>query len=250
MEENIEIINPYGFIYITTNLINGKKYIGQKLFIKYWQNYLGSGIQLINAIKKYGKEYFSREIIAIAYSEDELNKLEKESIKIHNAVKSNDYYNITHGGDGGWIGLKHSEESKIKMSQSRTGLHPSKETIEKLKQRTGENNPHYGKHHTEETKRKISEKKKGKVYTEERKLKMNFTWLKGKNNPRYGIKTSEETKFKQSEAKRKFDNENVNEIRNKYATGKYTITSLAQEYKVAISLISNVINHKRAYKYI
>ena len=28
--ENIEILNPYGFIYITANMINGKQYIGQR----------------------------------------------------------------------------------------------------------------------------------------------------------------------------------------------------------------------------
>ncbi|WP_373854704.1 hypothetical protein [Clostridium arbusti] len=28
----MEIENPYGFIYITTNMVNGKKYIGQKMF--------------------------------------------------------------------------------------------------------------------------------------------------------------------------------------------------------------------------
>lgn len=41
--------NFYGFIYITTNLINGKKYIGQKK--GYNDTYLGSGKILKLAIK-------------------------------------------------------------------------------------------------------------------------------------------------------------------------------------------------------
>ena len=55
----------YGFIYITTNNINGKKYIGQKKYDKEgkWKTYLGSGIILNRAIKKYGAENFSKEII-------------------------------------------------------------------------------------------------------------------------------------------------------------------------------------------
>jgi len=72
----VEIIDPYGFIYITTNLVNGKKYIGQKKFIRQWEYYLGSGRHLKNAINKYGKENFIREIIAIAYSKEEADKLE------------------------------------------------------------------------------------------------------------------------------------------------------------------------------
>ena len=28
----VDVINPYGFIYLTTNYINGKRYIGQKKF--------------------------------------------------------------------------------------------------------------------------------------------------------------------------------------------------------------------------
>lgn len=55
-------IKMYGFIYITTNHINGKQYIGQRKYDKKekWKNYLGSGIILTRAIEKYGKENFSK----------------------------------------------------------------------------------------------------------------------------------------------------------------------------------------------
>ena len=74
--EEVEILDPYGFIYITTNMINGKKYIGQKIFDNKFNNYLGSGKLLKQAIKKYGKKNFYREIITITYNKNELNKLE------------------------------------------------------------------------------------------------------------------------------------------------------------------------------
>ena len=49
----------YGFIYITTNNLDGKKYIGQKSYsMPNWKRYLGSGIYLKRAIKKYGRENF------------------------------------------------------------------------------------------------------------------------------------------------------------------------------------------------
>jgi len=49
------------YIYKTTNSINGMIYIGKTKFNN--KNYLGSGIKITNAIKKYGKENFTREII-------------------------------------------------------------------------------------------------------------------------------------------------------------------------------------------
>jgi len=97
----VDVINPYGFIYLTTNYINGKRYIGQKKFdnASRWKSYLGSGSYLSNAVNKYGKDNFSREIIAIAYSLEELNKLEENIINDHNVVNSKDYYNQMEGGD-------------------------------------------------------------------------------------------------------------------------------------------------------
>lgn len=93
-----EIINPYGFIYITTNLLNGKKYIGKRRFSGNWKSYLGSGIHLKEAIKKYGRSNFSKVIVDIGYSDGELNEKEMNLIKFFNADNSRDYYNISKGG--------------------------------------------------------------------------------------------------------------------------------------------------------
>ena len=105
-------IRPYGFIYITTNMINGKKYIGQKKFDDKWKNYVGSGYNLKKAIEKYGKENFIKEIIYIAYTKDELDKAEIDFINLHDAVESNDYYNIALGGQGGAIWKEHPYSTK------------------------------------------------------------------------------------------------------------------------------------------
>lgn len=96
-------VKMYGFIYITTNHINGKQYIGQRKYDKQnkWKDYLGSGIILSKAIDKYGIENFSKEIIEECNSKKELNEREKYWITYYNAVNSEHFYNIASGGDGG-----------------------------------------------------------------------------------------------------------------------------------------------------
>jgi group I intron endonuclease len=217
--EEIQIINPYGFIYITTNLINGKKYIGQKMFRISWQDYLGSGKYFLKAVKKYGKENFSREIIAIAYSKEELDKLEIEFIKKHNAVESKDYYNLAFGGES-ITGLHHSEETRKKMSEAQMG----------------EKGNMYGKHHSEETKKKLSNANKNYIVSEETKKKISEA-TKGK-------KRSDNTKKKISEIQTKINSEQEVEIRYKYKTGNYSQQKLAEEYLVTQSTINNVVNFK------
>lgn len=60
----------YGFIYITTNTINGMRYIGMNSsFNKY---YLGSGKYLLCAVKKYGRDNFIVKPIYYAKTKDEL----------------------------------------------------------------------------------------------------------------------------------------------------------------------------------
>ena len=93
----------YGFIYITTNHVNGRQYIGQKKYDKSgkWKKYLGSGIALKRAIKKYGECSFSKEIIEECETKETLDEREKYWIDYYNAVDSDDFYNIASGGDGG-----------------------------------------------------------------------------------------------------------------------------------------------------
>jgi hypothetical protein len=90
----------FGYIYETTNLINGKKYIGQKtskIFLK--EKYLGSGTYLKRALNKYGKENFKVRLIEECDSKEELDSQEIYWIDYYNAVKSKDYYNQSSGGE-------------------------------------------------------------------------------------------------------------------------------------------------------
>jgi hypothetical protein len=91
----------YGYIYITENLINGRKYIG-KHRAKNLDNdgYLGSGTAIKNAIKKYGADNFDRRIVSIADSLEELDVLEIAVIAEHDAVKNILFYNLSAGGGG------------------------------------------------------------------------------------------------------------------------------------------------------
>lgn len=83
-------------IYCTTNLINGRKYIG--LDSRNNSKYLGSGKAFKIALKKYGKKNFRKDILTHCKTLPELLKMEKFYIKRLNAVESNRFYNIAEGG--------------------------------------------------------------------------------------------------------------------------------------------------------
>src|ERR1700742_1816752 len=88
-----------GFIYVTTNTVNGKKYIGKCESNK--KSYLGSGSLLKKAIKKYGRQNFIRDILAYGISREDLDDLEKYYIDYYGCQNSDLFYNIKEGGQGG-----------------------------------------------------------------------------------------------------------------------------------------------------
>jgi len=100
-------------VYRTSNLLNEKIYIGQDSHDD--SNYLGSGIVLNEAIKKYGKENFTKETMAWCYTKEHLDFLEKFYIKFFNSKVPNGY-NLTDGGKGN-SGFSVSEETKKKISE-------------------------------------------------------------------------------------------------------------------------------------
>lgn len=108
----------YGFIYITTNTINGKRYLGMcGHHKKNSDKYFGSGKALRRAIEKYGKDKFQREIVIECETREELSQKEIELIEKFNCVDDPNWYNIATGGYAtrGFFGKTHSEETKEKM---------------------------------------------------------------------------------------------------------------------------------------
>jgi group I intron endonuclease len=133
-------------IYETINKINGKRYIGKDKHND--PNYLGSGVLLNKAIKKYGRENFVKTILEHCDSEDHMAERERQWIKITNAQISKQYYNIGEGGNGG---------DNITNNPNRD------EFIEKMKIiNRGENNSMYGKTHTRDTIHLMKERAAGR----------------------------------------------------------------------------------------
>ena len=150
----------FGYIYETTNLINGKKYIGKHKSFKFDNNYYGSGTNIKKAIEKYGKENFKVIILEkIPDGKDYKYLSERECswIEATNAVKSNKYYNKSYGGENeGWSGVNKAVKENSKLN-GMYGKHHSQEVKNKIsKANKGKASPMHGKHHSDLSKKKIS----------------------------------------------------------------------------------------------
>ena len=138
----MEAYNGTYCVYIHTNKINGKMYVGQTIYgddpNKRWQN--GYGYKncpyFYRAIEKYGWNNFDHEIIISKLTKQEADTFEKLLIECLKTKECDYGYNLTDGGDGvagrnvlietrnklsvTHTGKKHTEQTKKKMSESAT----------------------------------------------------------------------------------------------------------------------------------
>lgn len=152
------------YIYKTTNLINGKIYIGLSTkLVEESESYYGSGNSILIAIKKYGKENFKKEILERDIEDrDYLCELEIFYIAKYNSAKRGIGYNLTHGGDGA-LGLEFTQERRDKISNALTGKKLSPEYYQKTLVAMAKARAAVKNHDiTEETKQKIAESIKGR----------------------------------------------------------------------------------------
>lgn len=169
-------MKKYNFVYLTTNLINGRKYVGKHSTNNLEDGYLGSGKLLKQAIKKNGRENFKREILEFCDSEILAWEKEKEYCVKLNVICDDTFYNFTDGGEGNnyWVGKQRSDETKNKISKSRKGLKAWNKGL------PPEEQPHFGKKYSEERKNKISESHKGKEFSESHKKNLSLSHIGNK----------------------------------------------------------------------
>jgi len=164
-------------IYKITNKINGKYYIGKHQTTNLNDGYMGSGKILNYAIKKYGIENFTKEILFIYDNEAEMNAAEKKLVVI-----SEETYNLCEGGKGGFSyinrtgkniyenhGILSAKNARATLKRKRLDSEEyNQKYIQTMREKSIDgvksqkekypNGVWNGKKHKEESKRKIGEK--------------------------------------------------------------------------------------------
>ena len=175
-------------IYQITNKLNGKTYIGKHQTENINDGYFGSGVALKEAVKKYGKENFKKEILFVFKTEDEMNAKERELIT-EEFVNRRDTYNLGVGGEGGphFKGKTHgpymkeicsTNEHKKKVAEGLKRAYSNGHTVWNKgktldeEYRTKISKARQGKKHSYETIEKIKATRKKQVFSEETKRKM------------------------------------------------------------------------------
>lgn len=232
-------------IYETINLINNVRYIGQDS--KNNPDYLGSGLLLKRAIKKYGRENFQKNIIEYCDTKEHLAIREKYWIDKSNAVKSDQYYNIAAGGNGGdcIAGLSEEKYNNLSMLRSKImmgdknpmyGKTHSAASILKMSH-PGSENGMYGKTHSETTKKLQRDKSKDR-YT--------LQWFIAKHGVENGPKLFKDRNIHLSKTRAgrlnpAYKHVDKNELTSLIKDPTYTLSVIAKSFKVSVPCINNKI---------
>ena len=180
---------------------SGKYYVGQCWdFDDRMKKYKSLNVKkqraLYNALKHYGFAAF--EVVFTPYPKEMLDWAEVTLIAAYGSFTGG--YNCTKGGDG-TKGMKHSDESKKKMSEANLGRKHSDETKKKMSLSKMNNKHSLGYKPTTEHKEKIRKAMLGqkRIFTEE--WKRNISKSKMNNKNALGYKHTDEAKEKMRNAK-------------------------------------------------
>lgn len=160
----------YHFLYKTTNLLNGKFYVGMHSTYDMDDGYLGSGLKLRRSIRKYGIENFKIEYLEF-FENRELLALREKNLVNESLLKDPLCMNLKLGGNGGFT-KENSLKGTLAMSkiiwndpayrerhkQRKSKLMKELNSAGKIKYDT-----FTGKSHSEETKKLMSAKAQQRV---------------------------------------------------------------------------------------
>jgi group I intron endonuclease len=146
-----------GYIYLITNMINKKQYVGQTKrpdIQDRWRqhrqcNDATVGRYLCAAYQKHGIQNFKYQIICICFDKD-CDSYEEEYIKKYNTLAPNGY-NLKSGGHFS----KHHPDTKLKISESIKHTWTDEKKQYFSANFSGENAPNYGKKVSNEQKEKL-----------------------------------------------------------------------------------------------
>lgn len=190
--------------YKITNTVNDKVYIGQtkQTLESRWKQHIGyatwnltsdNNIKALHrAIKKYGAESFTIEMIGTATTAAEIHLMEQYFIDYYQShCSTNKGYNMTIGG-GGTIGYIFTESDKLKMSQSHIGK-SNGPCPENIKQKISNTKKEKGHKPSTLCRQRRSETGLGVPRSQEVKDKIRNT-LKGRSRPPEVIEKIKETR--------------------------------------------------------
>jgi hypothetical protein len=170
-------------IYKITNRLNNKIYVGKHQTKNENDDYLGSGLLIERAIKKYGKEHFTKEIICRLNTQKEMNEMETKIVD-EDFVAREDTYNLKIGGQGGFEYI-----IKNKLNLTEKLFEVCRENAKAIKERHT-TDPEFRKFHSNAIKLGMSHHPMlGERKSDETKLKMSKAKkgrYEGKNNPAFG----------------------------------------------------------------
>jgi len=235
-------------VYKITNTINNMIYIGAHTTHNPNDKYMGSGLYIGRALKKYGVEVFKKEILFLCETKEEMFQKEYDIVN-EEFIRRNDTYNIVLGGRG-HFNIEKSLETKKRRGTGKLLAYRAWETkrkngmvdeiVKKRKKTIEENNSLIcgDDHH-------FSNAKSGTMVIKEKNLKAHKTKLKNGTYKEIGRKAAITRKknkslngYKNGSAKKYLLFAPNGQIIGSYGNLKY----ICKKYNISLKRIKNNIN--------